>query len=129
MNPEINEGKVSFWALKEITDLIVKTRFSFADERQLQDRIEDLFKTNSIPYLREFIMSPANRIDFLCGRIGIEVKVKSPVATVERQLRRYSTDERIDSLILVTTRAGHRGVGRELSNKPVVVAYLLNSIF
>ena len=129
MNPEINERKVSFWGLKEITDLIVKTRFRFSDERQLQDRIEDLFKTNAIPYEREFIMSPANRIDFLCGRIGVEVKVQSRAASVERQLQRYSTDERIDGLILVTTRAGHRVIGRELSNKPVVVAYLLSSIF
>ena len=126
---EINSPEPEPWGLSTLSALIAKTRFRFNDERELQDGVEALFKANAVPYTREYILSPTNRIDFLCGRVGVEIKIKSSMPTVQRQLWRYASDDRIDALILVTTLTKHRGIAREMQKKPVFVTYLLSSIF
>jgi hypothetical protein len=113
----------------EISSLISRKVFRFSDERGLQDGIETFLKSKSIPYEREFVLSPQNRIDFLLGDIGLEVKVDSSPNTVQRQLWRYAEDPRIKTLILVTTRSPHKSIARTLLGKPVLVVHLLASIF
>ncbi len=121
--------KVEFMTAPEIAHLLYKTVFRFADERGLQDSMEELFKSAGVPYQREVILSARDRIDFMSDSIGIEVKVDSPSATVERQLARYAEDDRITHLILVTTRAKHKSVTGTLNGKPVIIVHLLASIF
>ena len=110
------------WGLEEISTLITRTRFRFTDERQLQDEMENLFIAHNVPYIREFGLSSTDRIDFLCGHIGVEVKIKSSMPAVQRQLWRYASDLRINALILVTTLTKHRAIAREMQKKPVFVA-------
>lgn len=114
---------------EKIASFLSRTPFRFHDERSLQDGIEALLKNLGIPYERELILSPQNRIDFICGPIGIEVKVGSSTTTVQRQLWRYAEDTRVKSLILVTTRSHHKQITRMILGKPVIVVYLLASIF
>lgn len=109
--------------------LIGSTVFRFSGERGLQDGIESLFTKKGIAYSREVILSPRDRVDFLVGRIGVEVKVDSSLSVVQRQLWRYAGDERVESLLLVTTRAKHKLMPSELLGKPVLVAHLLASVF
>jgi hypothetical protein len=92
----------------EISSLISRKVFRFSDERGLQDGIETFLKSKSIPYEREFVLSPQNRIDFLLGD---------------------AEDPRIKTLILVTTRSPHKSIARTLLGKPVLVVHLLASIF
>jgi hypothetical protein len=113
----------------QLARFINSTVFRFSDERNLQDRIEDLLNSKGVEYVREVVLSPKNRIDFMSGTIGIEVKVDSSATTVQRQLWRYAEDERIQSLILVTTLTKHRSIARELLGKPIIVVHLLASIF
>ena len=129
MKSEISPTEVKEWGLEELAALIVGTRFRYFEERDLQSAIEALLIEHSVPYLREFALSRADRIDFLCGRVGIEVKIESSMPTVQRQLWRYAADDQIDSLILVTTLTKHRGIARTMNDKPVFVAYLISSIF
>ena len=126
---EIKSSEPKQWDLDALVALITGTRFRFNTERELQDGLEALLSTNEVPYTREFALSPTDRIDFLCGHIGIEVKIKSSMPAVQRQLWRYASDYRIDALILVTTLTKHRTIAREMQTKPVFVAYLLSSIF
>lgn len=115
---------------EQIAKLINATGFRFVDERELQNGIEDrVLKLYEIPTKREVILNPKDRIDFLCGTVGIEVKIAGPVAAVTRQLFRYAESDRIDGLILVTTRSSHKLVPNEILSKPVFVVHLLNSIF
>lgn len=54
----------------------------------------------------EYRLAPRCRIDFLAGRVGIEVKKgRPPRAALMRQLRRYLDSGEIDALVVVTQRA------------------------
>lgn len=73
---------------------------------------------------REVRLGSRDRIDFLVGRVGVEVKVGGTLAEVVRQLLRYAERDEIDSLVLVTTQQRHRGAPRELNGKPVLVIWM-----
>jgi hypothetical protein len=113
----------------EIARIIQSTAFRFSNEFTLQDGLEALFEAKGVPFAREVVLSPRDRIDFLSGNIGIEVKVASSIEQVRRQLWRYAQREQIAGLILVTTRSMHKALQGEILGKPVVVAHLLASIF
>lgn len=113
----------------QLAQLIYRTVYRFSGERALQDGIEILLKNRGIEYLREFSLSPRDRIDFMVGKIGIEIKVDSSASQVQRQLWRYAEDDRVSSLILVTTKMAHKQIAYEILEKPVIIVHLLNSIF
>lgn len=97
-----------------------------AGEKRLQDTIEAVLVRESLDYKREFSFSRKDRIDFLLEHIGLEVKVDSSPAAVLRQLFRYSEQEAVGELLLVTTRSKHRNLPTEMNGKPVRVLYLHN---
>lgn len=99
-------------------------RFHFQNELELQDGIGQVLDRVGMPYQREVALSKADRIDFLVGDCGIEVKVDGSTAAVLRQLHRYSQQERIASLVLVTNRARHHDLPSALSGKPVELVEL-----
>lgn len=111
-----------------IAKLIYETRFRFMDERTLQDQIEEVLKENTVEHTREKSLNLKDRIDFLCGTVGIEVKIAGSQQAVQRQLWRYAGDDRISSLVLVTTRSGHF-MPESINTKPIFVVHLLHSIF
>lgn len=79
-------------------------------EFQIYEDIEKILVERSIPYNREVKIGKNSRIDFLCDRVGIEVKKGKPNRKkVERQVSRYCGSAMIDSLILIVERSlfGH----------------------
>jgi hypothetical protein len=83
---------------------------------------------------REVRLSPQDRIDFIvtlpCSdgkqyRIGIEVKIQGAATGILRQLYRYARSDRVDALILASTRRTLlSGVPRSLYGKHIAVALL-----
>ena len=72
------------------------------DEYDLHGLAAFALQAAAIPFAHEAPLAPRCRIDFLCGRIGIEVKRGRPdQKTVERQLRRYAETGKVDALILL----------------------------
>lgn len=68
---------------------------------------------------REVDFGDAGRIDFLVGRVGIEVKVRGSRAAVARQCQRYAAVPTIDAVVLVSTRASlMSGLPAQLCSKP-----------
>jgi hypothetical protein len=65
---------------------------------------------------------PDSRIDFLVGRVGLELKTEGSVHEVMRQLRRYAESTRVDELVLLTSKVRLCGMPRTLGSKPVHVA-------
>lgn len=66
-----------------------------------------------------------NRIDFVVGRVGLELKVDGAPAAVLRQLDRYAKAEQLDAVVLVTTRRSHlRGLPAELRGKPIAAFHV-----
>ena len=58
-----------------------------------------------VPFEHEYRLGQRCRIDFLVGRVGIEVKKGRPAASgLTAQLRRYLTSEALDAVIVVVQR-------------------------
>lgn len=66
-----------------------------------------------------------NRIDFVVGRIGLELKIDGSPAGVLRQLDRYSGADELDAVVLITTRRSHlRGLPSTLRGKPIAAFHV-----
>lgn len=100
------------------------TRFRFDSEAQLQEMVAALLPG----FEREVSLSPADRIDFLGEGVGLEVKVDAPTAAVIRQLHRYAQSEQVSALVLLTNRARHLSIPREMNSKPVNIVFTEQAI-
>lgn len=111
-------------ASDDLAALIRRYKFNYANEADVQNGLARILTNAAIPYEREARLSAADRIDFLAGAVGIEVKVKDALTAVLRQLHRYAQHDQIGSLILVTNRAAHRNVPHAINGKPVDVVFI-----
>lgn len=84
--------------------LLKEYRYNFGDEATLQDGIEKVLKDNRIRFKREFRLGDAGIIDFMVGRIGLEVKIKGSPSAVGRQVVDYLGSPKLDEIVVVTSR-------------------------
>lgn len=103
-------------------------RYRFSSEIGLQDGIALVLGDAAIAVQREVRLSFRDRIDFLAGDVGIEVKVKGSFSSVVAQLLRYTTHDRVAALILVTDRTQLSGMPAILGGKPLAVVNLLGGL-
>lgn len=106
-----------------IIDVLAAHRFSYASEDDLQQGLAAALTGHGWDVEREVRLDNRSRIDLLAGRVGIEVKVAGAAAAVLRQLRRYALSDRVDGLVLVTSRVRHQ-LPAVLEGKPLSV-YLI----
>lgn len=110
--------------LDQLLDLCRRLTAGGATEATLQAALADRFAAAGLAFEREVPLSPGDRPDFLVGGIAVEVKVDGGATALIRQIHRYAQHDRVDAILVVTTRAAHRGLPPELNGKPVRVAYL-----
>lgn len=91
-------------ALLSALAAILNTQFRAGSEEELQEGLGQALTAAGIPFEREVILGPQDRIDFLVGDVGIELKVKGSVESAHRQLARYARHEKVQHLLLVTTK-------------------------
>ena len=72
-------------------------------ETVVQDQIERALRGWGVTYQREVELAPGDRIDFMVGTVGIEVKIKGTRAQIIRQLARYIRDDRVHEIVLAAT--------------------------
>ena len=93
------------------------------DEDALHALIARVLQENEIPFVHEAPLAPRCRIDFLCGRTGIEVKRGRPNSqTLRKQAEKYLASPLLDDLVVVTERAAN--LPGRLAGKPVTVLSL-----
>lgn len=111
---------------EELAKALVGFRFRFKDEKELQYGVAKALEILAQPYVPEYRLNATDRVDFYVQstQIGIEIKTKYSLAVVTRQLWRYAKDEKIKSLILITTRSSHLDMPKEILGKPLFVVYL-----
>ena len=109
---------------QEVAALLRSVRFNYVSEDELQRGIEQVLTEANISFEREVRLAPHDRIDFIVGGLGIEVKVHGATNEVIRQLQRYQGYERISAVMLVTTCARHRDIPGTLRGKPVYIVAL-----
>ncbi|KKK98092.1 hypothetical protein LCGC14_2646250 [marine sediment metagenome] len=97
--------------LDAICELCPKLRFHGTREVLLQDALGQLLRATFSEVDREVPLTKSAVVDFLVGDVAIEVKIDESPMAVTRQLRRYAESPRVQSLVLVTTRAKHRRCG------------------
>jgi hypothetical protein len=104
-----------------LVDVVRVCRFHYRDEDQLQQGLAAAFATTGLPVEREVRITPKDRLDFLVGRTAVEVKVAGQPESVLRQLQRYAASDRVDDLILITTRARHCSLPAVVGGKRLTV--------
>lgn len=76
-----------------------------------------------IAHSHEYRLAPRCRIDFLAGRVGIEIKKGRPVPSALReQLARYLRSDELDAIIVVAQQAVN--LPQTISGKPVELVSL-----
>lgn len=114
-------------AADDVLEILRRYRFRFTDEVSLHRSLAQAFRQSGLSFEREVRLSQYDRIDFMLGRVGVEVKVQGGWRAVRAQLLRYAESERVDELVLVTVKTVHRLVPREMNEKPVFVHQLTSS--
>jgi hypothetical protein len=117
---------VQAWGLDELVELFDSAIIPVRTERIMQQAVEDLLRENEVEYRRESKIARLDRVDFLCGKTGIETKIAGSYIEVASQLLRYAESPAIESLILVTNRANHRQLDRlpNERNIPIRVVFV-----
>jgi hypothetical protein len=95
--------------------------YLYTDEHALHRAIDEALTEAEIPFAPEVNLSARDRIDYLAGDIGIEVKVKGNVDTLRRQLTRYALHPTIREFLVVTTVRAHRQLPEFILGRRVTV--------
>jgi hypothetical protein len=111
--------------LEGIIGLLESRRFNAQTESELQTAIAQTFEGAAIAFVREYRLSPRDRIDFKIGRVGIEVKIGGSNAALIRQVHRYAQSDALDSIIIVTTRSQHWVPTESINGRNVVLVSLV----
>ena len=111
---------------EQILTKLSSARFHYGSEADLQEGIAQILDCE---FQKEFKLSGKDRIDFLVGDVGIEVKVDGSATALLRQVRRYLEHDRLNTIIIVTTRCRHKELPASLNGKPIHVLHLMSSAF
>jgi len=75
-------------------------------EYDLHADISAALRCDGIEHIHEYKLAPRCRIDFLAGRIGIEIKKGRPSPSALRdQLTRYLRSDELDAIVVVMQQA------------------------
>jgi acyl-CoA thioesterase FadM len=110
-----------------IVSALESRRFDLSSEQAVQEGVAAVLREAGVDFKREVRLGPGSVIDFLVGELGVEVKLKSSLSAVTRQLHRYAQVTRVGSLLLVTAQLRLCRVPTSLNGKPVAVAALVRS--
>ena len=94
-----------------------------ASERALGDHLWGVLSAR-FPGAEREASGRDGRIDFVIGRVGIELKIAGSVSDVTRQLWRYADSGRFDALVLVTSVSRHNQIRVEDFAVPVHIVHL-----
>lgn len=100
-------------------------RYSYADEREFQNGISSALENSFISFERECDLGRHGIIDFTCGKIGIEAKIKGNRQDLLRQVARYTQHDSIDQIIIASARRSMiQGAPTSLNGKKIYTVFL-----
>lgn len=75
-------------------------------EYDLHAEVSAALTREGIEHSHEYKLAPRCRIDFLAGRVGIEIKKGRPVpSALKEQLARYLRSDELDAIVVVVQQA------------------------
>lgn len=109
----------------DIRAALDRYRIMYVYERELQGHLADVFARERIPFAREVRLSRTDRIDFLVDdRVGIETKVGGNATRLMAQLQRYAHSDRVEEILVITSRSTHGKVPATIGDVPTTVHIL-----
>lgn len=109
---------------RRIAALIERHGINITTEIAAQQRIGQLLAGDGLSVQAEVALNARDRIDFLCGSVGIEVKISGGRRRdIFRQLERYAASARVGALVIATGGAWPSGMAR-VGGKPLLFASL-----
>jgi hypothetical protein len=112
---------------QKLVTLLNGYRYSLDSENALQEGIAKSLRRENVEFEREVPLTKRDRIDFMVGRIGLEVKIGGTFSMLLRQLDRYAQCPEVDALVVMASRSRLTNVPCELRGKPICVCGLLGS--
>ncbi|MEE7460626.1 hypothetical protein MFUR16E_04425 [Methylobacterium fujisawaense] len=103
-----------------VAQLLGRYRFRINTERALQDDIEEALQKEGVTFAREHQLPGAGIVDFMVGRVALEVKIGGSKRDIHRQCVRYCAHADVAALVLATSVA----MGLPDIEKPTVVMSL-----
>ena len=98
-------------------------QFQFSSELELQEGVSQVLTSHEIEHDPEHLLDGLDRIDFLVGDLGLEIKVDGSLSLVTRQVHRYLQSDQVKGLLLLTSRQKHRNLPSTINGKPVRVLW------
>jgi len=117
---------------KQVRDVIgalsaIRITKAAPEEHELHEAVAQALEKAGLAAKHEAVVAPRCRIDFLCGRVGIEIKKgKVPRARLREQCARYLASDEMDALVLVSPSA--LSLPAEIGGKSVVI-FSLNRLW
>ena len=108
---------------RAIVAAIEGARIQVATEDLAHESIAAALAAAGISAEREVFLDAASRVDFLADGVGVEVKVKGARRAIWRQVGRYAAHPCIHAVVVATSVALPRDLGR-VEGKPILVASL-----
>lgn len=107
--------------LLRIAEILEQTPLPVDSEKRLHAGIAQALREAAIQHEHEVQLSKIDRIDFLCGDIGIEAKIAGSYTALASQVLRYLDSDRVSGLIIVTNKWSHSQLHQMANerNKPV----------
>ncbi len=112
---------------RQVREALARYRLPVSVELAMQDAVESALRGERLPFRRE-VKRGGDRIDFLVGSVGVELKVKGSASEVLRQLERYAAWDEITELLLVTSKGAHRALPERVGGK-VLLVYVPRGVF
>lgn len=110
----------------DLAKTLSRYTYRFSCEAELQESIAQVLEQEAIRFAREVRINPRERLDFLCGSTAVEVKIRGSLSDLTRQVHGYLADDRIDELLVVTSRSRLCDLPLEIRGKPVRALCLRN---
>jgi hypothetical protein len=110
--------------MEEILTALRTLRAPFArEEYSIHTMVLEVLAAHGFHPLHEVVLGPRQRIDFMCGAIGIEIKRGKPQPSkLLPQISGYLASDALSALVLVTQR--HVDLPHMMLGKPVRVLSL-----
>ena len=110
--------------LQTVLDALKELRSPFAlYETDIHQMVAKRLSDAGLSFIHEAKLAPGCRIDYLVGKIGIEIKKGKPDASaVKKQLLRYAACDGVEAIVLLSQRTV--SVPKTVMGKPVHVIVL-----
>lgn len=110
--------------MRRVADALAAVRMpAQPEEYDIHAAVAEALAAAGLAYVHEYRLGPRSRIDFLVGRVGVEIKKGRPASSdLAKQLRRYLASDALDGAVVVTQRA--TALPGEILGKPVMLVSL-----